>query len=48
MYAESIVEGTLFPFEVEEISDEIGAPGWFLKSIRNQVDKLIKNGKSSI
>lgn len=39
MYAESIAEGTLFPFEIEEISDQIKAPEWFVNSIKNLIKK---------
>lgn len=44
MYAESLVDGTMFFFELEEISKEIEAPEWFLKSIKKQAANIIKNG----
>lgn len=46
MYAQSMVEGTLFEFELQEISDNIKAPPWFIKSVINQSVKIIKNKTS--
>lgn len=41
MYAESMSQGLMFPFELREIAHEIKAPAWFMDSVNKQSDKYM-------